>query len=101
MSRTATCDILTIAMDKNRALILGLLIGGVLAVSAWGVTHLVRSGTLPFLRARVEVPAPPTPFAPPGATPGTIEESPPIAQPEPVDPFTGAAQVLIDIIPSP
>lgn len=89
-------------MDRNRALILGLIIGGVLAVSAWGVTYLVRSGTLPFLRARVEVaPTTPTPFAPPGATPGTIEEPPQTTQPEPVDPFTGAAQVLIDLVPSP
>lgn len=91
-------------MDRNRALMIGLLIGGVLAVSAWGITHLVRSGTLPFLRARVEVsPTTPTPFAPPGATPGTEvpeKETPPTPA-EPVDPFTGAAQTLIDIIPSP
>jgi hypothetical protein len=90
-----------IAMDRNRALIIGLLIGGVLAVSTWGITHLVRSGTLPFLRARVEVPTTPTPFAPPGATPGTAEDTPSTAEPEPADPFTGAAQVFIDLVPSP
>ncbi len=90
-------------MTRNRALLIGLLIGGVLALSTWGITQLIRHGNLPFLSTRVEVvPPTPTPFAPPGAP--LITDPPTTATPTPTavpDPFSGAAQVLLDIIPSP